>query len=253
MTQRLSIRKAAVSVLKPLLVAKNLRRVNSTREIFNFDYFSLNQGETVALIGPNGAGKTTFLLTLALLHQPTSGTIELDGVTAGPNNLLQLRRRMAVVFQEPLLLDLSVLGNLTTALRIRKVPRKAAVARAQKWLDLFGVAHICSQRARSLSGGEAQRTSLARAFALEPDLLFLDEPFASLDYPTRNSLLNDLGRILRQMKMTTLFVTHDYTEIPFLAEKTAVLFEGRIKKCGSNQDIFGHDFFQRNYWSPWSD
>ena len=247
------IRKAAVLVLKPLLVARNLRRVSSTKEIFNVDYFSLNRGEYVALMGPSGSGKTTLLLTLALLHQPTSGSIELDGVVAGPNNLLQLRRRMAVVFQEPLLLDMSVLGNLTTALRIRKVPRKEAIARAQKWLDLLGVGHICSQRARSLSGGEAQRTSLARAFALEPDLLFMDEPFASLDYPTRNSLLNDLGKVLRQMKMTTIFVTHDYTEIPFLAEKTAVLYEGRIKKYGSNQDIFGHDFFQRNSWSPWSD
>jgi len=239
--------------LKPLLVARNLRRADSAREIFSVDYFSLNQGETIALIGPNGAGKTTFLLTLALLYQPTSGFIEFDGVTAGPNNLLQLRRRMAVVFQESLLLDMSVLGNITTALRIRKVPGKAALARAQKWLDLFGVAHIASQQARLLSGGEAQRTSLARAFALEPDLLFLDEPFGSLDYPTRNSLLNDLGAILKQMNMTTLFVTHDYTEIPFLAEKTAVMYEGRIKKCGSNLEIFGQDFFQRKYWSPWAD
>lgn len=105
-----------------MLVARNLRRVNSAREILNVDYFSLNQGETVALVGPNGAGKTTFLLTLALLQQPVSGTIELDGITAAPHNILQLRRRMAVVFQEPLLLDMSVLANLTTALRIRKVP-----------------------------------------------------------------------------------------------------------------------------------
>jgi tungstate transport system ATP-binding protein len=239
--------------LKPLLVARNLRRADSAREIFSVDYFSLNQGETIALIGPNGAGKTTFLLTLALLHQPTSGSIEIDGVIAGPKNLLELRRRMAVVFQESLLLDMSVLGNITTALRIRKVPGKAALARAQKWLDLFGVGHISSQQARLLSGGEAQRTSLARAFALEPDLLFLDEPFGSLDYPTRNSLLNDLGAILKQMNMTALFVTHDYTEIPFLAEKTAVMYEGRIKKCGSNHEIFGQDFFQRKYWSPWAE
>jgi tungstate transport system ATP-binding protein len=104
-----------------------------------------------------------------------------------------------------------------------------------------------------LSGGEAQRTSLARAFALEPDLLFLDEPFGSLDYPTRNSLLNDLGKIVKQMNMTALFVTHDYSEIPFLAEKTAVMYEGRIKKCGSNQEVFGRDYFQRNFWSPWAD
>jgi tungstate transport system ATP-binding protein len=239
--------------LKPLLVAKDLRRVNSAKEIFNVDYFSLNHGETVALVGPNGAGKTTFLLTLALLHRPTSGTIELDGVTAGPNNLLELRRRMAVVFQDPLLLHMSVLANITTALRIRKIPGKTALARAKMWLELFGVAHISSRQARSISGGEAQRTSLARAFALEPDLLFLDEPFGSLDYPTRNSLLNDLGKILQQMKITTLFVTHDYSEIPFLAEKTAVMYEGRVKKFGSNREIFGEDFSRRSLWSPWAD
>jgi len=239
--------------LKPLLVARNLRLVNSAKEIFNVDYFSMNRGETIALVGPNGAGKTSFLLTLALLHQPTAGSIEFDGTIAGPNNLLQLRRRMAVVFQESLLLDMSVLGNLTTALRIRKVPGKEALARAQTWLDLFGIGHISSRQARLISGGEAQRTNLARAFALGPDLLFLDEPFGSLDYPTRNSLLNDLGKILNQMNLTTLFVTHDYSEIPFLAEKTAVMYEGHIKKYGSNQEIFGQDFFQRNLWSPWSD
>jgi tungstate transport system ATP-binding protein len=160
---------------------------------------------------------------------------------------------MAVVFQESLLLDMSVLGNITTALRIRKVPRKAALARAHKWLDLFGIWHIASQQARLLSGGEAQRANLARAFALEPDLLFLDEPFASLDYPTRNSLLSDLGKILKRLNTTALFVTHDYTEIPYLAEKTAVMFEGRIKKCGANEEIFGQDFCQRNWWSPWSE
>ncbi len=239
--------------MKPLLVARNLRRINTAREIFNVDYFSLDRGETIALVGPNGAGKTTLLMTLALLQQPTSGTIELDGIIAGPKNLLQLRRRMAVVFQEPLLLDMSVLGNLTTALRIRGMPGKTALAKAKMWLDLFGVVHICSQRARSISGGEAQRTSLARAFALEPDLLFLDEPFGSLDYPTRNLLLNDLGKILQQMNITTLFVTHDYSEIPFLAKKTAVMFEGRIKKLGPNQEIFGQDFARRSFWSPWED
>ncbi len=104
-----------------------------------------------------------------------------------------------------------------------------------------------------LSGGEAQRTDLAGAFALEPDLLFLDEPFGSLDYPARNSLLNDPGKILRQMNMTALFVTHDHSEIPFPAERTAVMYEGRIKECGPNQEIFGQDFFQRNRWSPWSE
>jgi tungstate transport system ATP-binding protein len=237
--------------LKSLLVATNLRRMNSTKEIFNIESFRLDRGETLALVGPNGAGKTTLLLTLALLQQPTSGIIELDGVAASPNNLLALRRRMAVVFQDSLLLDMSVRTNLTTALWIRGIPRKEALARTEKWLDVFGVAHLATRQARSLSGGEAQRTSLARAFALQPDLLFLDEPFAALDYPTRNALLKDLGQILKKMNMTTLFVTHDYTEIPFLADRTAVIYEGRILKCGSNLEIFGEEFFERKSWIPW--
>ena len=237
--------------MKPLLVATNLRLMNSTKAIFNIDSFSLTRGETLALVGPNGAGKTSLLMTLALLQQPTSGTIELDGVAASPNNLLALRRRMAVAFQDSLLLDMPVRANLTTALWIRGLRRKEALARAEKWLDVFGVAHLASRQARSLSGGEAQRTSLARAFALEPDLLFLDEPFASLDYPTRNTLLKDLGQILKQMSMTALFVTHDYSEIPFLAENTAVMYEGRIQKCGSNREIFGADFLERKSWIPW--
>lgn len=232
---------------------KDLKRVNSTKEIFSVDFFSLEQGETVALVGPNGAGKTTLLLTLALLEPPSSGTIEVDGMIVGPGNTIELRRRIAVVFQDSLLLDMTVLANLSTALRIRKVSRNEAAARIDKWLDIFGISHLKDCRARLLSGGEAQRVSLARAFALDPDLLFLDEPFASLDYPTRNTLLNDLGRILKTKRTTALFVTHDYTEIPFIAEKTAVMFEGRIIKYGPNREIFGDDFLERKWWSPWQD
>lgn len=239
--------------MKPLLIARNLRRENSTGEIFNIDHFELMEGEALALVGPNGTGKTTLLLTLALLQEPGSGTIEFDGTVAEPGNLLSLRRRMAVVFQDSLLLDMPVLANLTIGLRIRKVPRPEAMARAEKWLRIFGIAHLAGRQARFLSGGEAQRVSLARSFAMEPDLLFLDEPFAALDYPTRNTLLNDLGRILKEMKMTALFVTHDYTEIPFLAEKTAVMFQGRIIKNGSNRDIFGKGFMKRKSWIPWED
>lgn len=238
--------------MKPLLIATNLRRTSPTKEIFNIESFSLMRGETVALVGPNGAGKTTFLQTLALLQPATSGTIELDGTVASPHNLLALRRRMAVVFQDAFLLDMSVAKNISLALRMRKVPGKEAQTRTSKWLETFGIAHLKSQQARSLSGGEAQRASLARAFALEPDILFLDEPFAALDYPSRNTLLNELGDILKRMRITTLFVTHDYTEIPFLAERTAVMYEGRIAKFGLNQEIFGKDFLERNSWIPWA-
>jgi len=239
-------------IVESILVAENLRLKHSEREIFNVESLVLNRGEVLALVGPNGVGKTSLLLTLALLQPVTEGAIRFNGLTAQKDNLLFLRRQMAVVFQEALLLDMSVLLNLTTALRIRGVPWREAQKKAEKWLDRFGIAHLSRQPARSLSGGEAQRTSLARAFSLEPKMLFLDEPFAALDYPSRNTLLNDLGLILKEMEVTTLFVTHDYTEIPCLAHRTAVMYQGRIIKCGSVAEIFGDEMLERRAWVPWS-
>ena len=239
--------------MSQLLQAENLILSRSGRPIFEVEAFALNRGEVMALVGPNGTGKTSLLLTLALLEKPTSGTVLIDGQVAGNGNTLALRRKMAVVFQEPLLLNMTTLGNLLTALRIRGVRGKRATARAEVWLERFGVAHAAHQQARSLSGGEAQRASLARAFALEPELLFLDEPFAALDYPTRNSLLDELGETFRDMKTTTLFVTHDYSEIPCLAQRATVMYQGRMVKCGTVREVFGDAILERKAWAPWED
>jgi len=235
----------------PMLEAHNLQLILSDKEIFKLEHLVLRKGEVLALVGPNGAGKSSLLLTLALLQRPTAGTIRIDGVHAGNGNLLAMRRRMALVFQDALLLDTTVTRNITIPLRIRGLSRKEAIHRCERWLDRFGVAHLAKRPARILSGGEAQRTSLARAFAMEPELLFLDEPFAALDYPTRKLLLGELGSILQEMNMTTLFVTHDYTEIPYLARQVAVLFEGRIIKYGSIREVFGDEILDRRVWVPW--
>lgn len=234
-----------------MLRVENLRLELGGREIFHIDDLAIHMGEVLALVGPNGAGKSSLLLTLALLQPPTSGAIHIDGETANNGNTLSLRRRMAVVFQEALLLDFTVRQNIMAALRIRGVPRNDAAERMTHWLERFGISHLAQQQARVLSGGEAQRTSLARAFALEPEVLLLDEPFAALDYPTRKSLLNDLGQLLADMSMTTLFVTHDYTEIPYLANRVAVLHEGKILKDGSLNEVFGEEILKRSLWAPW--
>ena len=234
-----------------MLRAENLRLDLGGREIFNIDELVIHKGEVLALIGPNGAGKSSLLLTLALLQVPTDGAIRIDGEAAGNGNVLRLRRRMAVVFQDALLLDFTVQQNIMTALRIRGVPRRDAAERMNQWLERFGIAHLARRPARVLSGGEAQRASLARAFALEPEVLFLDEPFAALDYPTRKSLLTELEDLLPDMSMTTLFVTHDYTEIPYLAKRVAVLYEGKILKEGSLNEVFGEDILKRSLWVPW--
>jgi tungstate transport system ATP-binding protein len=235
----------------PTLAAENLRLNRAGQEIFHIENLALHKGEVLALVGPNGAGKTSLLLTLALLQLPTSGNLAYNGVAAGNGNLLALRRRSAVVFQDALLLDTTVSRNVMIPLRIRGVPKDEAAERAKRWLDRFGIAHLATRKARRLSGGEAQRTSLARAFALEPEFLFLDEPLGALDYPTRKALLNELGQILRDMKMTTLFVTHDFTEIPYLASMVAVLYEGRIVKYGTVSEVFGEDLLESKVWTPW--
>jgi tungstate transport system ATP-binding protein len=233
-----------------LLEARDLSLSLSGREIFSIERLTLEEGETLAIIGPNGAGKSSLLNTLALLQAPTRGKILIDGEVAANGNTLAMRRRMAVVFQDAMLLDFSVEQNLTLALRIRGISRKEAAIRAEHWLTRFGVVHLARQAARSLSGGEAQRTSLARAFALEPEILMLDEPFGALDYPTRKTLVQDLAGIMKEMNTTTLFVTHDFGEIPLLASRVAVLHNGKIIQDGSIQEVFG-DCVNLTFRLPW--
>jgi len=233
------------------LLAEQLQLVKDRKQIFYIDRFALREGEVVALVGPNGAGKTSLLLTLALLQKPTGGRIQFNGIPASPRNLLSLRRQMAVVFQEPLLMDTTVLGNVIAGLRIRGVPAGEARRRAGEWLERLGISHLMKRSALRLSGGEAQRVNLARAFALQPRVLFMDEPFASLDYPTRNALLEEIGAILRETKITTLFVTHDYTEIPALARRVAVMLNGRLIKSGTVAEVLGIEAIPRRIAAPW--
>jgi len=223
---------------KVVLEARGIQIVRGKREILNIDRFSLSEGETVALIGPNGAGKSTLLQVMALLLKPARGVVEFRGAPANGGNVLALRRRMAVVFQEPLLLDTTVAGNVAAGLKLRGVPGPEIKKRVAYWLERLGINHLAGRRARQLSGGESRRVSLARAFALEPEVLFLDEPFSALDFPTRLSLLNELGKLLRDTGVTTVFVTHDFSEVPYLTDRVAVLKEGRLVQTGTFEEVF---------------
>ena len=222
-----------------LIEARDLRLVHNSREILAIDHFALHRGEVTALIGPNGAGKSSLLLTLAALQAPTGGALLWNGRPYAESRLIDLRRRMAVVFQESLLLDTTVERNLSLPLRMRGLSQREATRRVGSWLERFGIAHLAQRGIRHLSGGEAQRASLARAFALEPDALFLDEPFSALDFHTRKGLLQELGPTLREMKAAVLFVTHDYSELPLLASTVAVMDRGGITACGLVEDVLG--------------
>jgi molybdopterin-binding protein len=199
---------------------------------------SVQEGEVLAVIGPNGAGKSTLLLSMINLIKPTSGVVFWQDKPIHSLNQGDLRRKFGLVLQEPLLLNTSVFENIASGLHFRRTPRVEIHERVESWMKRLSISHLHKRSARKLSGGEAHRTSLARAFVLEPELLLLDEPFGSLDAPTRTQLLMDLQSLLRTLHMTTIFVTHDLDEALLLADRVAVLIGGRLRQVGTPQEVF---------------
>jgi malate dehydrogenase (oxaloacetate-decarboxylating) len=218
-----------------LLEATDLAVERDGRLVVSADRLTLEAGETLAVLGPNGAGKTSLLLALASLL-PARGSVRWHG--APIRDRLAYRRRIAVVFQRPLLLDRSVHDNAALGLELRGIEAAERTRRADELLAQLGVAHLARRRARRLSGGEAQRVSIARALAVDPEILFLDEPFAALDAPTRESLRADLARVLRERRVGTILVTHDRDEARSLGDRVAVVIRGRIRRMDQVDTVF---------------
>jgi tungstate transport system ATP-binding protein len=195
-------------------------------------------GEVLALIGPNGAGKSTLLRVMGMLQRPDQGTVLFRGQNALNGDSLELRRRIATVFQEPLLLNATVHQNAALGLKLRGVGRAEIDRRLGPWLVKLSIAHLAARSARTLSGGEAQRTSLARALVLEPELLLLDEPFSALDPSSREALVRDFQEIVKETGITAVFVTHDRDEAFALANRVGVLNQGYLLQIGSREDVF---------------
>ena len=221
-----------------ILHAFNLRITRGGVTTLDVPELTVHEGEVLSLIGPNGAGKTTLLLSLCYLHKRFEGEIRFKTRVIGKDYMISdYRRRVAMVFQEPLLFDTTVFKNVATGLKFRGVNKKDIEQRVGENLERFGIIHLAGRSARTLSGGEAQRTSLARAFATKPEILFLDEPFASLDPPTRESLTHDLERILRESKTTTISATHDRNEALRLSDRIAFMSDGRIRQLGTPNEL----------------
>jgi len=218
--------------------ARDLQVIRNGNIILNVDHLQVYQGETLAVIGPNGAGKSTLLLALSRLLKPDHGEILFQNQPIQDLDDLRYRRQIALVLQAPLLLDVSVFDNVATALRFRGLPRDEVKQRVNGWLERLGILSLSRRRAATLSGGEAQRTSLARAFSIQPQVLMLDEPFSALDAPTRTRLLEDFHKLLSATSITTIFITHDLDEALYLGDRVAVLLEGKIRQVGPPQGVF---------------
>jgi molybdate transport system ATP-binding protein len=201
---------------------------------------SLQKGMTV-LFGPSGSGKTLTLHTIAGLVEPDSGVIRVNGVIyfdkRGGVNLPIHRRRVGYVFQEPSLFPhMTVFENI--AYGISDLPLEERKRKVTPLIERMRLAGLERNLPHQISGGQKQRTALARALAASPLLLLLDEPFASLDQPVREKLRLDLLRIEKEDRTPLIFVTHDVEEAFVLSEELVVLDEGKIEQAGNKEDIF---------------
>lgn len=223
---------------EPLIEINDLLIKRGNRPVLHVDHLSIKPHEVLSIIGPNGSGKSTLLLALSRLIKPDHGEILFQGKSISTIDELAYRRKIGFVLQDPLLMNELVFDNVAMGLRFRGMPSSMVNQQVNFWLDKMGISHLRKRPARSLSGGEAQRVNLARSFVLNPELLLLDEPFSSLDAPTRTRLLDDFHAVISSTKTTTVFVTHDMDEALLLSSKVAVLFNGEIKQVGNPLDVF---------------
>jgi tungstate transport system ATP-binding protein len=223
--------------MSELISIRDLLIQRNGRNALKINSLEVQRGETLAIVGPNGAGKSTLLLALARLIKPARGQMTFNGSPISQMNDLEYRRKISFVFQDPLLMDMSVENNIALGLKFRGTDKKEMHMRVNRWSQAMGVDSLLGRRASQLSGGEAQRVSLARAFVLDPELLLMDEPFSAVDPPTRAQLLNDLSTLLSQDHRTTIFVTHNLKEAAQVGDRVAVIINGELKQVGTPKEI----------------
>jgi ABC-type Fe3+/spermidine/putrescine transport system ATPase subunit len=216
----------AVLVARDLQVRRGTRRTAFELRVEALD---LHAGEALVILGPNGAGKSTLLRTLAGLEETLAGRIERS-----------VRGPVTMVFQRPIALDGKVEHNVKAALLGQHLSRTETRERVGEALERFGIGRLRSRRAATLSGGELRRLALARAFALRPAVLLLDEPFDDLDAAAQESLSLDLRCAIEDTDVALGFVTHDLRRALLLADRIAVLLEGRIVQVDRREIVLAH-------------
>lgn len=221
----------------PILEFQDIQVRAGPTTLLNIPSFRLDTGALVSLLGPNGSGKTTFLHTAAFLQFAASGHLAFAGNAVTPRNAVRLRHRISIVFQDPLLFNVDVMRNVVAGIRFQGVGRTEAERRGFDLLTVFGVAHLANRKPHGLSGGEAARVALARAFANDPDLLLMDEPFSALDAETRTALIPELRERLEERGAAAILVTHDIAEAFAFAPRLALLDNGMMIADGNIRDL----------------
>jgi ABC-type sulfate/molybdate transport systems ATPase subunit len=211
-------------VTGPLLQIRDLSVRRGGRQVLDQVSLELNAGEVLAILGPNGAGKSTLLETIGGVVTPSAGTVKRHG-------------RVASALQSPDLANRSARANVEVALSWWGVARRDRRQRAVGALAAMRAEHLVDRPAAAMSGGERRRVHLARATALRPDVLLLDEPFAGLDPASRGALLDDAGEAIRDCAGAVILVVHDRAEAFALADRLVVLIDGRVAASGAPREV----------------
>ncbi|TCG04149.1 ABC transporter ATP-binding protein [Paraburkholderia steynii] len=221
----------------PITLTRCAKTFRGTRVLEPLD-LSIGAGETLVLLGPSGCGKTTTLRMIAGLEQPDAGGRVAFGdedVTAMPIE----KRQVGMVFQSYALFpNLTVRGNINYGLKIKRVDADVARQRVDELLSMMRLTDHADKPIDQLSGGQRQRVALARALAPQPRVLLLDEPLTALDARLRDTLRGEMNALLRELGITTVYVTHDQGEAMELGDRIVVMSAGRIEQIGTPRDIY---------------
>jgi len=212
---------------------KNLKKFYNGRTVLDIKSLNFQKRKIYAIVGPNGSGKTTLLNILNLLEKPDDGQMFFYGQEINKKsnpNILEIRRQMTLVNQDPFLFHSTVYDNIAYGLKIRSLPSKVQSLRIKNALKMVGLSGFENRRASHLSGGEAQRTIIARALAIEPEILFLDEPTTNIDQRHINVIERVIKKINKEIKTTVIFTTHDLSQAYRLADEVVSLLDGKIIK-----------------------
>jgi tungstate transport system ATP-binding protein len=213
------------------------------KEVLKDTSFSIKNGEIFTFIGPSGSGKTTIIRLIDMLERPTSGNIYIDGTEVSSlkdRDRIPLRRKMSMVFQKPSPLRGTVFDNVAIGLLFRNVGKEEIQTRVPEALELVGLKGYEERKAGTLSGGEMQRVAIARAISTKPDILLLDEPTANLDPASTEKIESLVSALKERFGITVVLSTHDMVQGQRLADRIAVVIDGRIGQVGTSKEIFYH-------------
>jgi len=220
----------------PKLQIRNLKKAYDKKIVLDKVSFDVYDGEFLSILGPSGCGKTTLLRILVGLTPPTSGKIIKDGKDI--THFVPSSRGMGMVFQNYALFEnMTVLGNVEYALKIKKETKKSAREKALTIIEHMGLLEHKDKKPHSLSGGQQQRVAIARTLVLNPDILLFDEPMSALDVATRLSLRKEIKKIQAEFGTTIIYVTHDQEEVFAMSDRIIVMEEAQISQIDTPMNI----------------